>query len=970
MRTARHGAAVVTALGWLVAMTVSAHAGDPLRVHHTIETEHFIVHYYDPLEDTARRIAVVAEAAHRTLVPALDHAPDGKTIITVVDDTDSANGFAGVLPRNAIQLYATAPTSFTELDDHDDWLYGLTAHEYTHILHLDTMSGLPNIYNRIFGKTWAPNQVMPRWVIEGIAVYEESKRSAGGRNRGSRFEQIIRIARHEDKELRLDQVSGAPRQYPRGNSAYVYGSHFLRYVFDRFGDDTLRQMSHTSGGYAPPFAINRQIAKVVGTPFTELYDDWKLYLRDRYGMQEMAAERRGLVTGKKLTDTGEVNYLAHYTADGKELVWLQYDGYRDTRLRAMPVGADARSARDILEPDGLGPYDLLDDGSLVFEQGRTFRREYAFQDLFRWDAKTRTTIRLTKGRRARDPAVSQDGRKIAYSKNESSESVLEVMDAVPDAPGKILWRGQRYDQAFQPAWSPDGTRIAFSAWRHRGFRDILVVDVATGKVDVITADRAIDMSPRWSADGRWIYFDSDRTGIQNIYAFDTTDRALWQVTNVLGGAFHATPSPDGKRLAFEAAVPRGGYDLYELEIDRSTWLPARDYFDDRPDPKVVKDDEAKVTPSRPYRPLETLAPQVWTGTLDLGDAPSATLQTSGTDSFGLHAWALTIGSNLDTGDANIGASYGYGGFRHSLRFAAARTMVNRGGYRVDGVGKTFREEDWSATVSSSIPFESRPRASWTLSFDYDIDWFRLVGKPMDATLDPDPTQRVPLVPPTDYLQSGVGTRLGFSTVRNTIYGVGGQSGFDAAVALRFDHPALGATYRNVTVSYSTNLYRQLWGKTPTLAVRLGGSLRAGDLVRTGSFGLGGIPPQDVAMAIVNSTRAGVTGYLRGFPGRTVVGNQFHLLNLEYRQELFAIERGLATLPVYLRRVHLGLLSDLGTAFDSSFDFDRHFRASVGAALRMDAFFGYFVPGTFELGYARGVTAGGIGTTWFLLTGTL
>jgi len=520
MRTARHGAAVVTALGWLVAMTVSAHAGDPLRVHHTIETEHFIVHYYDPLEDTARRIAVVAEAAHRTLVPALDHAPDGKTIITVVDDTDSANGFAGVLPRNAIQLYATAPTSFTELDDHDDWLYGLTAHEYTHILHLDTMSGLPNIYNRIFGKTWAPNQVMPRWVIEGIAVYEESKRSAGGRNRGSRFEQIIRIARHEDKELRLDQVSGAPRQYPRGNSAYVYGSHFLRYVFDRFGDDTLRQMSHTSGGYAPPFAINRQIAKVVGTPFTELYDDWKLYLRDRYGMQEMAAERRGLVTGKKLTDTGEVNYLAHYTADGKELVWLQYDGYRDTRLRAMPVGADARSARDILEPDGLGPYDLLDDGSLVFEQGRTFRREYAFQDLFRWDAKTRTTIRLTTGRRARDPAVSQDGRKIAYSKNESSESVLEVMDAVPDAPGKILWRGQRYDQAFQPAWSPDGTRIAFSAWRHRGFRDILVVDVATGKVDVITADRAIDMSPRWSADGRWIYFDSDRTGIQNVRARD------------------------------------------------------------------------------------------------------------------------------------------------------------------------------------------------------------------------------------------------------------------------------------------------------------------------------------------------------------------------------------------------------------------------------------------------------------------
>lgn len=964
-RAALQTAVVVVAL--LLGVVGDARAGDPLRVHHTIETDHFIIHYFDPLLPIARRIASVAEASHRTLVPALDHRPATKTIIVVVDDTDSANGFAGVLPRNAIQLYATAPTSFTELDDHDDWLYGLTAHEYTHILHLDTMSGLPTIYNRIFGKTWAPNQVMPRWVIEGIAVYEESKRSAGGRNRGSRFDQIIRIARHGDKDLRLDQVSGAPRQFPRGNAAYVYGSHFLRYVFDRFGDDTLREMSHTSGGYAPPFAINRQIAKVVGQPFTNLYDDWKHYLRDRYGMQEMAAERRGLIGGRRLTISGESNLIAHYSADGQELVWLQYDGYREPVLRAMPVGGDVRGARDIVQIRGMGPFDLLPDGSVVFEQGRLFRRDYSFQDLFRWDARTRTTVRLTVGRRARDPAVSQDGRRIAYSQNEESTSVLAVMDAAPDAPPSIVWRGQRFEQAYQPAWSPDGTRIAFSAWRKGGYRDILVVELASGKVEEITHDRAIDMSPQWSPDGRVLYFDSDRTGIQNIYAYDTGDRSLWQVTNVLGGAFQPKPSPDGSRLAFGAAVPKGGYDLHEVALDRTAWLPARAYFDDKPPPTVVRDDETAISAPRPYRPLESLAPQAWTGTVQLGDAPSASLQTSGADAFGLHSYSLAIGSNLENGDTNIGASYAYSRWRQGVRLAAARTIVNRSGYRIDGVNTSFREEDWSATLSSSIPFESRPNASWTLSFDYDIDWFRMVGEPMFVL---DPNQRVPAKPPTDYVQSGVGTRLGFSNVRSTIYGVGNQTGFDAAIALRLDHPALGATYRNVTVSYTTNLFARLWGKTPVLAVRLAGSLRAGDLVRTGAFGLGGVPPQDVAMAIVNSVRAGVTGYLRGFPSRTVVGNQYHLMNLEYRQELFAIERGLATLPVYFRRVHLGVLSDIGTAFDTTFDAERHLRVSAGAALRVDAFFGYFVPGTFELGYAHGLTSGGIGETWFLLTGTL
>jgi hypothetical protein len=944
-----------------------ARAGDPTREYFTIESDHFIVHYYAPLEDVARRIAVVAEHAHRTLAPALDHHPTTKTIIVLVDDTDSANGFAGVLPRNEINLFATAPNSFSELDDHDDWLYGLVAHEYTHVLHLDTMEGLPNIYNRVFGKTWSPNQIMPRWVIEGVAVYEESKRGSGGRNRGTRFEQFIRIARHEKKDLRLDEIGGAPRQFPRGNAVYIYGSHFLRYVFDRYGEDTFRQMSHTSGAHPVPYAINRQISKVTGRPFTDLYDDWKAHLRDRYGMQEMAAERRGLVEGRALTHSAENNFNAQYTADGKELVWQQFDGYSEPRLRAMPVGGDAKGARDILKIDAMGPFDMLPDGSLIFEQGRVYRREYSFQDLFRWDARTGHQVRLTTGARARDPSVSPDGRRVAFSMNEHSESVIAVMDTVPAAPAVVVWRGQRYDQAYQPAWSPDGKRIAFSAWLKDGYRDILVVELASGKVERVTQDRAIDMAPTWSSDGRYLYFDSDRSSISNIYAYDTSDHSMWQVTNVLGGAFRPAVTPDGTRLAFESAVAAGGYDLHEVRIDRASWLPARDFFDDKPPATQIRDDEAKVSPPRPYRPLETLAPQAFTAQLAVGDSPSVTLQTAGNDSFNLHSYQLALGTNLDNGDLNIGAVYGYGGFRPSLRFAASRTVGERSGFRVDGVPKPFKQEDWSGTVSTSIPFESRPSQSWSLSFDYDVDWFRLVGSPM---IFPDPNQRTPIKPITDYVQAGVGARLGFSSVRGVTYGVGPEYGFDASIGLRLDHPALGATYSNVTVSYGANTYRRLWGKTPVIAARIAGSFRAGDLVRPGGFGLGGVPPQDVVSSIVDSTRAGITGYLRGYPARTVFGNTFHLLNIEYRQELLQIEHGIQTLPIYIRRLDFAALGDFATAYDTTFNFDRNFRASAGGALRLDAFFGYFVPGTFEVGYSHGLTKGGISETWFLLTGSL
>jgi hypothetical protein len=141
-------------------------------------------------------------------------------------------------------------------------------------------------------------------------------------------------------------------------------------------------------------------------------------------------------------------------------------------------------------------------------------------------------------------------------------------------------------------------------------------------------------------------------------------------------------------------------------------------------------------------------------------------------------------------------------------------------------------------------------------------------------------------------------------------------------------------------------------------------------VTAGGFALGGVPAQDVAMSIVNSARTSPIGYLHGYPARAVTGNQYHLLNAEYRQELWRIEHGLGTLPIYVRRMHVGVLSDLATAFDSSFDAGRNVRWSVGGALRVDAFFGYYVPGTFEIGYAHGLVANGIDETWFLLTGSL
>src|SRR5439155_3752817 len=99
-----------------------------------------------------------------------------------------------------------------------------------------------------------------------------------------------------------------------------------------------------------------------------------------------------------------------------------------------------------------------------------------------------------------------------------------------------------------PRASPDGKRVAFLHHRE-GAWDLRIVDRETLALSDVTHDRALDRDPAWSADGQWLYFSSDRSGIYNIYAWSAADGSVAQVTNVVTGAFEPQPSPDGTQLA-------------------------------------------------------------------------------------------------------------------------------------------------------------------------------------------------------------------------------------------------------------------------------------------------------------------------------------------------------------------------------------------------------------------------------------
>ena len=152
----------------------------------------FRIHYYKGLEPVAYKFASIVEGVNDRLSDALGWRTSDVTDIVLNDNTDDANGYADAVPYNSIHLYVTAPDDVSALGDYDDWQLELVTHEHTHVLHTDTIGGVPALINAITGKRWSPNRAQPRWILEGLAVLEESEHTSGGRNRSSIFDMYLR----------------------------------------------------------------------------------------------------------------------------------------------------------------------------------------------------------------------------------------------------------------------------------------------------------------------------------------------------------------------------------------------------------------------------------------------------------------------------------------------------------------------------------------------------------------------------------------------------------------------------------------------------------------------------------------------------------------------------------------------------------------------------------------------------------
>ncbi|GIL18195.1 MAG: protein TolB [Oligoflexia bacterium] len=157
-------------------------------------------------------------------------------------------------------------------------------------------------------------------------------------------------------------------------------------------------------------------------------------------------------------------------------------------------------------------------------------------DIYKMTTEGTLSQRLTNGPHGAmnvEPAMSPDGKKIAFSSDRSGQPMIYIMDSNGSNIKRVTFAG-KYNAT--PAWSPDGKKLAFAGWADDHF-DVFTMNADGSDMIRITSSKkpngkwANNEDPVFSPDGRLLMFTSNRTGNNQIYISNLDGSEERRITN-------------------------------------------------------------------------------------------------------------------------------------------------------------------------------------------------------------------------------------------------------------------------------------------------------------------------------------------------------------------------------------------------------------------------------------------------------
>ena len=499
-----------------------------------------------------------------------------KIPIVLINNYAEPNGFVSFAPFYS--HWFTTPSSFDSIE----WYKGLAIHEGRHMVQQNKLKDGPGetIWRVLFGETGTGLLsvfYVPAWFFEGDSVVMETALTKGGRGRSPYFDLFQRAIELSDKrETYYETYLGSYDSLSPYPDHYRLGYLLCSYVRNHYGNEVWDKVLSRTGRYFFWYTFGSSLRRETGLTIDQLYSSALDEHRELWIKQQK--DLKITEAGIHSPEQNEVwdSYLFPSINEENELTAIRFTGSKKISL----IKLDSNKKPEVITQLPYEAASSFLSNERNFSTGGNFalwkesvpdpRWGYrSYSDLKLLDMKTGKTEFITDYKKYIASAISSDG-KIAAG-IEYGTDLKYYLSVIDTSTKQETFREEIKDKGylFDPAISPDGKNIALAALADNG-NAILLYNLDSRKIRTIVGYTHDERLRAPSFYDNYLIYDSDFSGIDNIYAVDIKTGKRFQITSRPLGAYF--PSVANDNLYFNDYSVYG-YQAAFMKLDRNQWIP-------------------------------------------------------------------------------------------------------------------------------------------------------------------------------------------------------------------------------------------------------------------------------------------------------------------------------------------------------------------------------------------------------------